>query len=109
MRTNFTNDPEDYDLQQFAKRKIEKLKSFYSHAFVFFIGWVIYILKEYFGVPFNFLPLKYINGFVMAIWSTAFLINAIDLFASFKIFGAEWEERKVKSILEKGNEKHKWE
>ncbi|CAA9202628.1 hypothetical protein FLA105534_04176 [Flavobacterium bizetiae] len=45
----------------------------------------------------------------MIIWTTAFLVSAVDLFDSFKIFGEEWEERKVKSILEKKEKTQKWE
>ncbi|KQB39315.1 hypothetical protein RC62_996 [Flavobacterium aquidurense] len=45
----------------------------------------------------------------MVIWTSVFLASAIDLFASYKIFGEEWEERKMKSILDKKEKKQKWE
>ena len=48
----------------------------------------------------------------MIIWSSVFLVSAIDLFASYTIFGEKWEARKVKSILgkyQKKEEKQKWE
>lgn len=45
----------------------------------------------------------------MAVWTVFFLVSAIDIFASFIIFSEEWEERKVKSILEKRIKKQKWE
>jgi len=109
METKFENNQEENGLREIASRKVVKLKSFYTHAFIYAIGVLVYVLKEYFNVPLNFLPLRYLNGFVMAIWTTAFLVSAIDLFASFKIFGEEWEERKVKNILEKKNKKQKWE
>ena len=99
----------ELQLQEMATRKVVKLKAFYTHMFLYIVGMIIYILKEYFGVPFNFFPLKYINGFVMCIWTIAFLVSAIDLFVSFKLFGQEWEERKLKSILEKKTKTQKWE
>ncbi len=92
-----------------ASRKVLKLKSFYSHSFVYVIGVIVYILKEYTEAPLNFFPIRYINGFVMCLWTTAFLISAVDLFASYQIFGDKWEERKVKSIMQKNKEKQKWE
>lgn len=49
------------------------------------------------------------NGFVIAIWTVAFLVSAVDIFASSKIFDEEWEERKLKSILHKKTKKQKWE
>lgn len=109
MKNNFDHNPEEFELQKMASKKVVKLKAFYSHAFVYAIGMILFILKEYAGLRLNFLPFKYINCFVMVIWTTAFLVSAIDLFASFKIFGEEWEEQKVKSILEKKENKQKWE
>jgi hypothetical protein len=112
METKFNNTQDEFleaELQEMATKKVVKLKEFYSHMFVYIIGVIIYILKEYFDVPFNFFPIQHINGFVMSIWTTVFLVSAVDLFTSFKIFGQEWEERKLRSILYKKQKKQKWE
>ena len=111
METKLDIDQKELELQlqEMATKKVVKLKAFYTHMFIYIVGLIIYILKEYFGVPLNFFPLRYINGFVMCIWTTAFLVSAVDLFASFKLFGQEWEERKLKSILEKKTKTQKWE
>ncbi|MDA6068457.1 2TM domain-containing protein [Flavobacterium sp. AC] len=109
METNFYKEQEDFELQKMASKKVVKLKAFYSHMFVYIVGVIFFILKEYFGVPFNFFPLKHINLFVMIVWTVFFLVSAIDIFVSFRIFGEEWEERKLKSILEKKIKKQKWE
>ena len=45
----------------------------------------------------------------MIVWTTAFLVSAVEIFASFKIFEEEWEQRKLKSILEKNKKTQKWE
>lgn len=109
MKSNFYNEEENEELKKIASKKVQKLKSFYSHAFIYVIGVIVYILKEYTEAPLNFFPVHYLNGFVMCIWTTVFLVSAVDLFASYKIFGDEWEERKVRSIMEKKREKQKWE
>ena len=109
MEPIFNNDPQQEELHQIATKKVVKLKAFYSHAFIYVIGVIIYISKEYFGAPLNFFPIKYINFFVMCIWTTAFLISAIEIFATHKIFGDQWEERKIKSMIEKKTKKQKWE
>jgi len=109
METDFNNDPENNELRQIASRKVVKLKSFYIHAFFYSIGLILFTLKNYFGLPLNVFPVRYLNSLVMIVWSTAFLVSAVDIFASFKIFGEEWEERKLKSILEKKEKKQKWE
>lgn len=111
METKSNNEDEEFEaeFQEIATKKVVKLKGFYTHMFFYIIGIIVYVLKQYFGAPFNFFPLHYLNGFVMGIWTTAFLISAIDLFASFKIFGEEWEQRKIKSILHKKTKTKKWE
>ena len=109
MEPTFNNNLQEDELHKIASKKVVKLKAFYSHAFTYIIGVIIYILKEYFGAPFNFFPIQYINGFVMGIWTTVFLVSAIDLFATHMIFGDKWEERKIKNMLEKKTKTQKWE
>ncbi|MFB9076821.1 2TM domain-containing protein [Flavobacterium procerum] len=108
METNYNGSYES-ELHEIAAKKVAKLKSFYSHTLIYVVALLLYILNVYFDVRFNFFPIRYINGFVMCIWTTAFLIQAIEQFASYKIFGEEWEQRKVKSILEKERKNQKWE
>jgi high-affinity Fe2+/Pb2+ permease len=108
METNCNNDRERFEFQQIFRKKVVRLRSFYMHAFVYAVGLVVFVLKEYYGVPLNFVPFKYLNHVVMIIWSSVFLFSAIDLFVSFKVFGDEWEERKLKSILEKRQKNQKW-
>ncbi|WP_316633588.1 2TM domain-containing protein [uncultured Flavobacterium sp.] len=109
MERDFDNDPEKFELQQIASRKVVKLRSFYIHTFFYSIGLILFILKDYFGLPLNVFPVRYLNSLVMIVWTTAFLVSAVEMFASFKILGKEWEERKLKNILEKKDKKQKWE
>ena len=109
MKTNYNSDQEEYELQQLASKKVVKLKSFYIHSFFYIIAVVLFILKEYYKLPLNVFPAKFLNGVVMIVWSTIFFGSAIDLFVSAKIFGDKWEKRKMKRILEKREKKQKWE
>ncbi|MDQ6470933.1 2TM domain-containing protein [Flavobacterium sp. LHD-80] len=109
METNCNNDQEKFEFQQIFSKKVVKLKSLYIHAFIYAIGLIIYILKEFYGVSLNFFPIQYLNSVVMVIWTSVFLVSVIDLFASYKIFDEEWEERKMKSLLDKKVKKQKWE
>jgi hypothetical protein len=109
METHCNTDHGKFEFEEFFSKKIVKLRSFYIHAFIYAIGLTIYVLKEYYGVPLNFFPARYLNSVVMVIWTSVFLFSAIDLFTSIKIFGEKWEQRKMKSILEKKIKKQKWE
>ncbi|WP_255673713.1 2TM domain-containing protein [Flavobacterium sp. JAS] len=108
METNCHIDREKLEFQQILNKKIVKLRLFCLHALVYGMGVIVFILKEYFGVCFDFFPVTYLNYVVIIIWTSVFLFSAIDLIVSYTIFGKKWEERKLKSILEKKQEKQKW-
>ncbi|MBF4465475.1 2TM domain-containing protein [Flavobacterium sp. LC2016-12] len=109
METNCNYNQEKFKFEAIFSKKIVKLRSFYLHAFIYAIGLIIYVLKEFYGISLNFFPMIYLNSVVMIIWTSVFLVSAIDLFAYYKIFGEEWEERKLKNILDKRTKTQKWE
>jgi len=110
METNCNNDRGKFEFQQIFSKKSVQFRSLYIHAFVYAIGLTIYLLKEFYGVSLNFFPVRYLNSVVMVIWTSVFLVSVIDLFASYKIFDEEWEERELKSLLDnKKVKKQKWE
>jgi hypothetical protein len=109
METNSNNTSEENVLKELASKKVVKLKSFYKHTFLYAVAMILYVLKEYTELPLNFFPIHFLNGVVVIIWSAVYVGSAIDMFVSFKIFGKEWEERKLRSLLEKKNRTQKWE
>src|SRR4051812_14470241 len=108
MGTDFNNDREKFEYQM-ASKKVVKLKSFYIHTFIYITGLIVYVLKDYYSFPLNFFPFEYLNYITMIIWTCVYLISAVDMFTSYKIFDKEWEERKLKNILDKREKKQKWE
>ncbi|UQD57755.1 2TM domain-containing protein [Flavobacterium sp. K5-23] len=99
---------EENEILEMARKKVKKLKGFYTHMLIYLIGVVLFVLKEYFGAPLNFFPVKYLSFMVMAIWSVAFFISAIDILITFQFFGKNWEERKIQRIMEKESKKQIW-
>ncbi|GAA3750093.1 2TM domain-containing protein [Flavobacterium ginsengisoli] len=109
METNLNNDQEEAILKDLATKKVIQLKYFYKHLFVYGFAMILFLLKEYTNLPLQFFSIRYLNWVVVIICSAVVVGSAIDLFASYKIFGHEWEERKLRSILEKKYKKQKWE
>jgi 2TM domain len=97
METNY----QEKELYELAQKKVQRLRGFYMHSFVFIAGIVVFVAKTYFGVSLNFIPLSYLNWFVMAIWATTYVICALSIFFEFSIFGKSWEDKKTKQLLEK--------
>lgn len=82
-----------------AKKKVEELKSFYAS-----------LLSYCFVIPFLiFINLKYSPGFQW-FWFSVIGWGFGLLLQAFKVFGysSDWEERKIKAILEKDNNKQTW-
>jgi hypothetical protein len=95
-------------LLDIAKARVEKRKEFYIQFIFFMLLVVIYVLKTYYGVSFDFFPLHYINGFVMAIATSYIVINGVYFVSTEFILGKSWEEKQIKKMMEKNNEKQIW-
>jgi hypothetical protein len=109
MENNSTNNIEENELQQLASKKVAKLKSFYKYTFFYIIALAVYLLKEFTELPLHSFPFQFINGVVMSLWTAVYISCVIDMVVSFKFLGREWEERKLRSLLEKKNKVQKWE
>jgi hypothetical protein len=91
-----------------ARNRVERIKKFYTHLFIYVIGVIIFIAKTYFGAPFNFWPIKYINCFFMWAWTFIIAVQGLRLFFREKVFGTKWEQKKVQEFLN-NDKQNKWE
>lgn len=99
---------QEEELKKLAVAKIRKIKNFYTHLVVFAIGWAVYLLKTYYGMPFNFPPLHYLNLFVMGIWTFIIVLDGISVFMSEVIFGKKWEARKLEKLMKTKSKTQTW-
>ena len=99
---------QEAELQKLAVARVKKLRDFYIHLFVYAIGVAVYLLKTYYGLPFNIPVLEYLNCFVMAVWTFIIVTQCISLFLSEIILGKKWEERKLKKLMQTKSEKQIW-
>ena len=91
-----------------AQIRVRKLTRFYGHLFVYAILLMLYVLKEYFGAPLNFFPIRYLNDLVMSIWTLVIAIKFVKLFFAEIIFDAKWEQNKIEKIMRQDSENQKW-
>ena len=93
-----------------AQKKVENLKKVYISLFIYSIGLTIFLLKEYGNIAFNFFPIRYINWFVMSIWTFAVVVKCIKFYIDQTIFGTDWENRKIQQFMKSENQKtQSWE
>ena len=92
--------PEDYALEM-ARYRVNKMRRFYTHLFIYTIGVLVFLAKTYFGAPFNFWPIKHINCFVITFWTIIIAIQGIKLFFRENVFNSDWEQRKILEYINK--------
>ncbi|SDF90230.1 2TM domain-containing protein [Epilithonimonas hungarica] len=84
-----------------ARRRVKKLKGFYTHL-------VIYILVNLLIVLINIQNLKpgesYFraeNFITLFFWGIGLLAHALSVFVPQFVLGKDWEERKIRELMEK--------
>ena len=108
MRPRFTTEnPEDFELEM-ARYRVHKIKQFYTHLLIYIVGVLLFLAKTDYGAPFNFWPIKHINCFFMWVWTFIIAVQGLKLFFREKVFGTDWEQRKIKEFLKK-DQQNKWE
>lgn len=77
-----------------AKKKVQNLKGFYTHLLVYILvnaGLVVLNLLTYKGNIWFFWPLL---G-----WGIGLASHAFSIFGQNKLFGKDWEERKIAKYM----------
>lgn len=80
-----------------AKKRVEDIKGFYIHLLVFILVNPIIIL-----VNLTFVPQFYFFWFALLGWGFGLFFHWLGVFG-FQLlgFGKDWEERKIKEIMNK--------
>lgn len=87
-----------------AKKKVKALSGFYQHFAAYILVNAILFLIKYViepGFPFSAIATAFF-------WGIGLLAHALSVFGGNMFFGKDWEERKVKEILQK-QVKKRWE
>ena len=92
-----------------AKKKVEKIKGFYTHAIVYVVINIMLLILIYSSYTHksNFWNL---GTFSTAIgWGVGLLIHGISVFGKQIVFSESWEQKKIKQFLEEEQQGAKWE
>ena len=91
-----------------AVKRVKKLKGFYTHAIVYvFINIFIFFLNvNNLNEGESYFQLK--NFFTAFFWGIGLLAHGLSTFLPYFILGKDWEERKIKELMEK-EKANKWE
>jgi len=81
-----------------AKERLAELKGFYLHLIVYVVGNFLMIIYNLLANPGYFWFIWPLIG-----WGIGVSIHALSVFLRNKIFGPEWEAKKMKELMEKDN------
>lgn len=91
-----------------AVSKVKSLKRFYIKIIVYCAAVILYFLKNYTEAPLNFWPLNWLTETVLLIWSFIMGLEVLDFIFKNYIFSTKWEEKKIKTLLNKEVKNQNW-
>ncbi|RFU64789.1 2TM domain-containing protein [Peribacillus glennii] len=91
------NEQEEYHT---AKKRVMLLKSFYIHAFVYFMVNIFLFIVDMLDDSSNFWFFWPLLG-----WGIGLAAHGLTVFFSGGLFSKDWEDRKIREYMEKDNRK----
>jgi hypothetical protein len=86
-----------------AQKKVKEIRGFYEHLTVFILVTLVLIVLNLMTSP------EYL-WFIWCVlgWGIGLIFHALKTFDCMPFFNKEWEEQKIKEILEKEKNKETW-
>lgn len=96
---------------EMAVKRVKKIKKFYSHLVVYILVNIFLLCLQYMELEEgeSFLQFKHFRTTIF--WGFGLIIHGFVVFGKEGVFGREWEERKIREIMEKDkqNSSQNWE
>ncbi|WP_339888030.1 2TM domain-containing protein [uncultured Flavobacterium sp.] len=99
--------PEDAKYYEALKR-VKRIKGFYTHALVYFVINLMFVVINYQNLGEGESYFQWHNFITAFFWGIGLLAHGLSVFLPGMILGNDWEERKIKELMEK-NKNNKWE
>lgn len=81
-----------------ARRRVNEIKGFYTHLIVYFVVNIFLALLNFISSP------EHLWFYWVAFgWGIGVIVNAISVFGLGGVLGHEWEEKKIKEMMDKDN------
>ncbi|HLV14876.1 MAG TPA: 2TM domain-containing protein [Xanthomarina sp.] len=90
-----------------ARKRVKKIKGFYTHLFVYIIINIMIVIINIQDLKAGESYFQYKNFFTLFFWGIGLAIHALSVFLPDIVLGKNWEERKIKELMDE--EKKYWE
>ena len=105
INMNNTLTPDEIKYQQALKR-VKRIKGFYMHLMVYIIINIGLLIVNNNNSTENFW--RWQNFRTVLFWGIGLLAHGMSVFMPALLMGKDWEERKIKELMEK-EKQNKWE
>lgn len=105
MKTTYNTDEIRF---QEALKRVKKIKGFYSHAIVYVIINFMIVIANLQHLDAKESYFQFQNYATAFFWGIGLLAHGLSVFGPNLLLGKEWEERKIKELMEK-EKNQKWE
>jgi len=85
-----------------ARRQVKEIKGFYSHLIVYLVVNIFLAIMNFITTPDHLWFYWVAFG-----WGIGVVMNAVSVFGIGGVFGQEWEEKKIKDMMDKDNPQQK--
>jgi len=99
--------PEDAKYYEALKR-VKRIKGFYTHALVYLVINLMFVVINYQNLGEGESYFQWHNFITAFFWGIGLLAHGLSVFLPGMILGSDWEERKIKELMEK-EKKRNWE
>jgi uncharacterized integral membrane protein len=95
---NLNSDQIRYEV---AVKRVKKLKGFYTHTLVYIVINIMIIIINMQNLEPGESCFQFKNFLTAFFWGIGLLVHAMGTFIPYFILGKDWEERKIKELMEK--------
>ena len=91
-----------------ATRRVKSIAGFYRHFMIYLLVNLLMLLVKYIQLDANEEFFTFSNFSTAFFWGIGVVFHALGVFSNNVFFGKNWEERKIRELMEK-EKKQKWE
>lgn len=91
-----------------AQKRVKEIKGFYTHTAVYVVINIMIVILNIQDLKPGESYFQYHNFFTAFFWGLGLAVHGLSVFMPAMIFGRDWEERKIKELMDK-DKLNKWE
>lgn len=92
-----------------ARKRVKSIGGFYKHLSVYLLVNTFLIAIKYFKLEEGETFLEFSTFSTAFFWGIGLAFHALSVFGPSAFLGSDWEERKIREIMNKEKSSNKWE